>query len=458
MCRSHPASTTRRDLRAMLIDGVFFSVMVGIGETYLPAFVLAVGLQPIAAGLITSIPLLAGAMLQLLSPAAVRWLGSHRRWVVFCASVQAAAFLPLCIAALNGYISTLAVFMVATVYWGFGTAAGPAWNTWAEAIVPRPLRARYFGWRTRFTQAGVLFGFVSGGLALHFTHGTPYQMTIFAAMFFIAAACRFVSARYLSSQSETLPLSNEHRNVSVGELLRRFHKGGSERLLLYLASVQFAVYLAGPYFNPYMLKHMNLSSHYGTYMALVATSFVAKMIALPALGSMAHRFGAQRLLWIGGIGIVPLSGMWLVSNSLPFLIALQFLGGIVWAAYELAMLLLFFETIRREERTSVLTLFNVANAMAMVLGSLVSGALLRVMGEFPQSYLAIFVLSSVARLCTVVLLVRLPSFRFETVPIGLRTVEMRPDGTMDRPILPSLPDEMPGQAPQAVRESSVAPT
>jgi len=36
----------------------------------------------VAAGLITTLPLLAGALLQLVSPAGVRRIGSHRRWVV----------------------------------------------------------------------------------------------------------------------------------------------------------------------------------------------------------------------------------------------------------------------------------------------------------------------------------------------------------------------------------------
>src|ERR1700728_585759 len=62
---------TRRDLQAMLGDGISFSLMVGMGETYLPAFVLALGMGQVASGLIGTIPLLVGAILQLVSPLAV---------------------------------------------------------------------------------------------------------------------------------------------------------------------------------------------------------------------------------------------------------------------------------------------------------------------------------------------------------------------------------------------------
>src|SRR5262245_13162494 len=61
----------RKNLRNSVSDGASFSVMVGIGETYFPAFVLALGMGEIASGLIASIPLLMGAVLQMISPAAV---------------------------------------------------------------------------------------------------------------------------------------------------------------------------------------------------------------------------------------------------------------------------------------------------------------------------------------------------------------------------------------------------
>ena len=100
----------RSDLRAMSADASAFSVMVGIGETYLPAFALAVGVGEVAAGLLASVPPLAGAVLQLASPVAVRQLGSHRRWVVVCAVTQALSFVPLIAAALVGTIPTLMIF------------------------------------------------------------------------------------------------------------------------------------------------------------------------------------------------------------------------------------------------------------------------------------------------------------------------------------------------------------
>jgi len=199
-----PPTRLRRDLRAILLDGAAFSVMVGGGETYLAPFVLAAGLGEVQAGFIASLPPLAGAVLQLASPAAVRRLQSHRRWVVLCALVQAASFLPLIAAALVGTIPATAAFLVATIYWGAGMSTGPAWNTWIGTLVPRSLRASYFARRTRITQVGTVAGLLAGGGLLAAGKAGGWEMQAYAALFLLSCACRFASAGFLASQSAAI--------------------------------------------------------------------------------------------------------------------------------------------------------------------------------------------------------------------------------------------------------------
>src|SRR5215204_3750277 len=79
LARGRGPRYSRADLRRIVGEGSAHAIMVGVGESYLPAFVLAMGMGQVAAGLITTIPLLAGAVLQLVSPSAVHYLGSHRR-------------------------------------------------------------------------------------------------------------------------------------------------------------------------------------------------------------------------------------------------------------------------------------------------------------------------------------------------------------------------------------------
>src|SRR5271166_1543467 len=104
------SSALRKDLRTSTAEGMAASVMVGIGETYLPAFVLASSGSQLACGLVSTVPLVIGAVLQLGSPWLMRKCGSYRRCVSLCVFLQAATFVPLLVAAVAGHIPTVLIF------------------------------------------------------------------------------------------------------------------------------------------------------------------------------------------------------------------------------------------------------------------------------------------------------------------------------------------------------------
>ena len=102
--------------------------------------------------------------------------------------------------------------------------------------------------------------------------------------------------------------------ISPGAFWATFRDPAHGRLLLYLIWVQMGVHVSAPYFTPFMLGPLKLS--YGEYAVLTGIAFVARIAAMPALGSLAHRAGSQRLLWIASLGIVPLPALWLIIAAL----------------------------------------------------------------------------------------------------------------------------------------------
>ena len=122
----------------------------------------------------------------------------------------------------------------------------------------------------------------------------------------------------------------------------------------------------------------------------------------------ANRWGADRLLWVGSVGIVPVSALWFVAQDVWFLACLQILSGLVWGCYELAMLLQFFGQIPGERRVAVLTLYNLGNSAAMVAGTLIGALILNSLGRSHDAYLAVFAASGCLRL---VALLALPGRR-----------------------------------------------
>ena len=434
----------KRDLKLNIADGATYGAMVGGGETYLQAFVLAIGLGEVFAGLVASLPILLGSLLQLVSPAAVRALKSHKRWVVLCAGLQAVCFVPLIAAALGGRISKSTVLIVASVYWAASLGAGPAWNTWQGTIIPREIRAKFFARRSRISQLATLVGFLAGGFALQYGKASsdPDQVfTVFCWLFSASCLCRVLSMICLSLQSEPTPIPSNMRFLTLREQWRKFSRGPSGRLLVSAVGMQVGVYVAGPFFVPYMLKELRMT--YTEFAILLGVSFVAKVVCLPAWGRLAHRLGAYRLIWIGAIGVTPLAGGWVISANYSWLLILQLLAGAAWAAYELALVLLFFEAIDESERTSLLTLYNVANSAALAGGSLIGAAILKWVGVSVTGYLCVFGVSTILRALALLLLRRVPPTVVLSDNVPVRSLSVRATGeSLDSPILSGLPDQV----------------
>ena len=388
-----------------MADGAGFSVMVGIGENAIGPFLLAMHPDAVVeAGLVASVPLVLGAILQLAAPRVVQSLRSHRNAVVLFAALQGLAFLPLAVGAITGWLPLPLIFLCAALYWGAGLAAGAAWNTWAATLVPTRIRARYFAKRARAIHAGVLLGLIGGGLLLQFSPRED-ALRAFAFMFGIACLSRLISARFHAMQSEPIPMPADHRNVGWRELVGRLRHGPDAKLLGYMVVMQVTINLAQPFFIPFALKQVQLE--YAAYFLLIAAPYAARMIAFPLFGQVAHRAGARTLLWIGGIGLVPISGLWMLADNLWLLFLAQFIAGLAWAAYELGTFLMIWETVAHGERTSVMTTFNLANSGANAGGALLGGQLLAGLGKDAGAYHTLFALSLILRLFTLILLVRL---------------------------------------------------
>ena len=431
-----------RDLRAMMNDGAAFSVMVGLGETYFPVFALAAGYGAAVAGWLTTLPLLAGGLLQLVTPYAVARLDSFRRWVVACALIQGLSFLPLVLAGLQGRVSLLLLFTCATLYWAFGLAAGPAWNTWVETLIPPPQRPGFFARRARWCQIALLLTVLAGGFSLELDGAGDHGLTVFAVLFGLAAAARGVSALCLGLQSESREQAVAFQPRPAWAAWRALRGSDAERLLLYLLAIQVAVNLASPFFTPYMLGTLTLS--YAEYTLLTSVAFGARVAVLPFLGQLAHSRGNRSVLWLGAVGIVPLPALWLLSDSLAFLLLLQILAGIAWACLELSTLLSFFEILDPDDRPSVLSAYNLGHAVAMSAGALAGGWLLQTLGPQPATYAALFLVSTLGRGLSLLLLRHVSVTEAPLDASSLRTLAVRPSlGAVQRPILAALPDDAP---------------
>lgn len=408
--RLPPSGSLERDLTLGTVDAAAYSVMVGCGETYFPAFALAVGASPLVVGMTASIPLLVGASIQLASPLAISRVGGHRRWVILCTMIQAVSFVPMVWWALNGHAHAWQLLAATSLYWGAGMAAAGAWYTWMAGLIPGRLRATYFAKRNRMAQAAVLVAFVSAALLLQAEDTRDKALVGFAILFAVAAIARLVSTSCLIATRER-PAVRRGTGESKPPLAlfariragwRVLHTGQAGSLVAFLCCFTFGIQLAGPYFTPYMLKAVGFS--YGQYLVVIAAGILVKALLLPSIGKLGSRIGPWRLLRYAGLSIVPLTLLWLPSSEVAWLVVVQLLAGACWAAYELSVGLLLFEVAGDKERGHIVGIYNLGIALATVAGAGCGGLILRWLGEDRSAYAAVFAASALARLLAVPLL------------------------------------------------------
>lgn len=385
-----------KSLKLSLIDAFLSALVIGAGETYLPAYSLSVGMGEIFAGILASLPIVSGAVLQLMTPRALKKIQSHKNWVVTSAVMQAMAFIPLIYFSATRAPNFWTLFFVLTVYWGAGFSSGTAWNYWMGRLVAVEEGNKFFAKRARVTQLGILLGLIGGGVALHNNVALGPITSVFTLLFVFAFGCRMLSSYILSNQYFD-PQWNKEVNFGFRDSWKIFWKNKEKKkFFFYLAPFQAAIFISSPFVAPYMLAQVKMD--YGAYMIAVGMMFVGKILTLTLIDRYRKQASGFSLLVFGAGSIAPLPALWALSSSPAFIVGLQFVSGMGWAFVEVGLALIFFKDLKHEEKVPVLTVYNLLNSVAIILGTYIGGKVLWMLGEKLTSYYAVFVLGSLIRM------------------------------------------------------------
>lgn len=369
--------------------------MIGAGETYLPAYSLSIGMGEIFAGILSTLPIVSGAFLQLVTPHGLQRIRSHKNWVVASTTLQALTFLPLIYFSATQAPNFWMLFLILSLYWGSGFAAGPAWNYWMGRLVQVEEGNHYFAKRARISQIGILLGLVGGGVALHNKVELGPFSSVFTLLFVFAFSCRLLSSFILSSQYFD-PAWNREPRLGFRASWKVFWQNSSKRkFFLYLAPFQAAVFVSSPFVTPYMLAQVKMD--YGTYMLAIASLFVGKILTLSLVDRVRKEISGFNLLLFGAGSIVLLPALWALSHNFYYIFALQFVSGMAWAVVEVGLSLIFFKDLQQEEKVPMLTIYNLLNSVAIILGTYIGGKVLWILGPAVTSYYAVFVLGAFTR-------------------------------------------------------------
>ena len=431
-------SDAERTMTASLREAVVYALMLGLGEAFFVADAVRMGASPLELGLVVALPLFVGALGPAAALAAIGRGASMRKLAVFGAGLQALALLTVAAAEQLGRLTPASLIALACVYHVAGQLTGTAWSAWIGDVVPADVRGSYFARRTRRVHAGTVVGLFAAGGVLQLT-GARSDGLGFALVFAAAAAMRLASAALFASCPEPEPRSI----LPLGAFRAELRAEDGRRILglvLAVFSLQLSVYLAAPYFAPFMLETLGMS-----YLAFTVATLAVGLgsaVALPAWGRAIDRYGARPtfLLAVLLIAVVPIP--WFFAQGLGVVAPAQAFSGIGWAGYEVGLFSLLLEITRPAARPYAVALVAVATGTGQLLGGLL-GAL--VVGRF--AFVGVLAATLCARLAIALILPALVPTTTKTIgrrKLLLRVIGIRPNaGLIHRLLLVEPGDDDP---------------
>jgi MFS family permease len=352
--------------------------MLGGGENYLSAFALLLHASAFQIGLLSALPQLIGTWAQLLSVKALRWVRHRKSIILAGVAGQALVWLPLlALPLIFPEQGPWLLIACAVAYVAMGHFAIPAWNSLLTDLVDPDRRGAYFGHRARVMTVSSFAALCAAGLILHSAEAWEQPWMGFAVIFLAASVARGASTAYLARIDESaVPVTREDE-FRLLAFLRREHSSNFKRFLMFSGLMHGCVLIAGPYFVVYMLRDLHFS--YLDYALWLAAGVIGQFVTLKPWGRLGDRYGNKKVVAATALLVPFLPMLYVVSANLYFLLAVNFLGGVIWAGLALGLQNYVFDAVRPEDRAKGVAIWNSVNAggwfAGAMLGSWLAGVL-----------------------------------------------------------------------------------
>lgn len=363
-----PENKRARSLKYSVVDGIFYSSMVGFGETYFIPLLIFIGATNVQVGIYSAAPQIGVALSQFLSILIIDKYRTRKRIIVTGASSQL-IFLALmagCLAA--GALRPWSFILMAVAYFFVNGAVIPSWNSLIGDLTTPENRGAYFGRRNGLTQltsfAAVL---IAGGVLQYFT-GRGAEAAGFIAIIMMAFLSRIGSVYALSKHYEVPYVKSDSQDFSFYDFIKRSPHSNFAHFVFFVGLMSFAVHVSAPFFAVYMLRDLHFS--YMEYTLAQGTFIATQFIAMRRWGPFSDKYGNRIVLRISAtlLPIIPLC--WLFSRNFYAIVFFQFLSGLAWAGWALASANFIFDAVTPPKRARCAAYLNFFNSLGIGVGSL----------------------------------------------------------------------------------------
>jgi MFS family permease len=421
-------------MRISIIEGAFATVHIGLtGGAFLTGYALMLGAGDISLGVLAAIPFatqvfqLASAYLTVrtgkLKVFAVWGQGLGRLTWAFAAVLPFLPFVP-------GPLRIYAFLLFFVISSAFLMMTYNAWAVWMSDLIPERLRGRYFGIRNVVVITANLVVTVTGGRALDAFKTRGAQAEGFAVIFGAAVAAAAVAGILLARQPAMPAPAPPPAGVFWRRVAEPFRDANFRRVLRFFAAWSFSWAIPLAFWNVYMLTYLKMS-----YFQVALFGGVASLTGAAGhrlWGAVGDRAGNKPVLAIcaAAVGFLPL--FWLTTRP-EFVYpvwAIAVWAGISWAGLNLVAFTMPLALSPRPSRTYYIAAFGIVSGAATFVASTLGGVIARaasgyewvICGVVFINYHLLFVLSSLGRFVSILLLRPLREPRAVGIPTTLSYV------------------------------------
>ncbi|MGE3975192.1 MAG: MFS transporter [Bdellovibrionales bacterium] len=393
----------QNSLRYSLYDGFFYSLMVGLGETYFGAYAVFLGANNFQLAVLVSLPPFMAGLSQFFTLKLLKKFETRRKMVATMAFVQACFLLPLLGAYFIEGIKLEYCIALVVMYTVSGLVIGPVWNSWIGDLVAPQQRGSYFGKRNRMVTVGTFVSMLLGGFLLRQFTSSNLEYYGFACVFILAFLARLGSVFFLSRKAEP---AFESMNGDLDQFfvfIKNIFSRNEGRLILYMASVNFAVYMSAAYCTPYLLKNLKFS--YSTFVSIISAVALAKMMSSTFWGEICDNLGPKKVVAWTGL-LLPFSILpWAFTKDAGLLFMYQLFSGFIWSGYELSTFTFLLDAVKPSERARVASYSSIICTSAALVGGMVGAFIVMQPLSFGHEFSLVFIGSSFVRLVAYMLFV-----------------------------------------------------
>ena len=398
-------------------EGIASSVMDGAGVKYITPYALALGANNSQIGFLTSIPTLLGNLSQLFTYKAIKKY-SRKKVITFGVFLQALMWIPIIFVGYlyfyhginHGFSATL-IILFYTLFTLFGAFISPAWNSLIKDNVDK-CRGNYFSKRSKIIEFIGLIVMLICGLLLNFFSGINLFLG-FGILFGIAFFARLTSAYLLSKHYEPKLKLEKQYYFSITQFIKGIPKSNFGKFTVAVALINFASYIASPFFSVYILK--GLGVNYAVWTLIVVFNILGLLISVPFWGKFSDNYGNLKVLkWTGSlIPLIPV--FWFLTFfvvkinfvfAIIYLLAVELFSGIIWAGFNLCAKNFIYDAVTPQKLALCISYYNILSGIGVFIGATIGGTIasmnFNIFGIGP--ILFVFLLSALIRILSYVAL------------------------------------------------------